>query len=110
MAAGIGAAARRLDGAEERVQLVEMELTDVVDALALDGEEQPGGTHARAFAVGAGVLYHHFVEPRLHAGARLAALPVAPIVPFDAPRDPAKADRFAFRFFPLGLRFRRRDE
>ena len=30
--AGVGAAARRLDGAEERVQLVEVELPDVVDA------------------------------------------------------------------------------
>src|ERR1019366_1276101 len=110
MAAGIGAAARRLDGAEERVQLVEVELADVVDALALDGEEQPRGTHTRTFAIGAGVLHHHFVEPRLHAGARLAALPVAPVLPFDAPRDPAEADRLALRFFPLGLRLPRGDQ
>ena len=44
--AGVGAAARRLDGAEERVQLVEMQLADVVDGLACDREQQPRGADA----------------------------------------------------------------
>ena len=40
--AGVGAAAGRLDRAEERVQLVEVELTDVVDGLRPgDREQQP---------------------------------------------------------------------
>jgi hypothetical protein len=50
--AGIRTAARRLDRPKERVQLVEMELADVVDGFAIDGEQQPGGTHARPVAVG----------------------------------------------------------
>ncbi len=81
-----------LTAAEERVQLVEVELAHVVDGLARDGEEQPGGAQARAVAVGAGVLHHHFVEPRLHAGVGLAALPVAAVVPLDPARDSAEAD------------------
>src|ERR1019366_8525603 len=60
------AAARRFDAAEEGVQFVEMQLPHVVDGLALDGEEQPGGTHARPFAVWARMLHHHLVEPCLH--------------------------------------------
>ena len=78
--AGVGAAAGRLDRAEERVQLVEVELADVVDGLAGDGEQQPGGADPRAVAVGAGVLDHHLVEPRLHPRAGFAALPVAAVV------------------------------
>ena len=93
--AGVGAAAGRLDRAEKRVQLVEVELADVVDGLAGDGEQQPGGAEPRAVAVGAGVLDHHLVEPRLHPGAGFAALPVAAVVPLDAPRDPAEADLLA---------------
>ena len=104
LAAGIGAAARRCDGAEELVQLVEVKLAHVVDRLAVDGEQQPGGAHARAFAVRAGVLHHDFVEPRFHSGAGFAALAVAAVVPFDAPRDAAEADRFALRVLPFGLR------
>jgi hypothetical protein len=50
---GIGAAARRLDRAQERVQLVEVEPAHIVDRLALDGEQQPGGAGARPVAVGA---------------------------------------------------------
>jgi hypothetical protein len=49
---GIRTAARRLDRPKERVQLVEMELADVVDGFAIDGEQQPSGTHARPVAVG----------------------------------------------------------
>ena len=41
--AGVGAAAGRLDGAQERVELVEVELAELVDGLAGDGEAQPGG-------------------------------------------------------------------
>ena len=106
--AGIGAAAGRLDGAEERVQLVEVELADVVDGLAGDGEQQPRGAQPRAVAVGAGVLDHHLVEPRLHPRAGFAALPVAAVVPLDAPRDAAEADLLALPIVALDLRVRRR--
>ena len=93
--AGVGAAAGRLDRAEERVQLVEVELADVVDGLAVDGEQQPRRADARAVAVGTGVLDHHLVEPRLHPGVGLAALPVAAVVALDAAGDAAEADLLA---------------
>ncbi len=106
--AGVGAAAGRLDRAQERVQLVEVELADVVDGLAGDGEQQPRGPDARAVAIGAGVLHHHFVEPGLHARVRLAALPVAAVVPLDPPGDSAEADLLAFPVVALHLRLGRR--
>src|SRR5205085_9053827 len=87
--AGVGPAAGRLDRAEEGVQLVEVELADLVDRLAGDGEQEPGGPDPRPLAVGAGVLDHHLVEPGLHAGVRLAPLAVAAVVPLDPPGDPA---------------------
>ena len=76
--------------------------------LAVDGEQQPRGAHARAVAVGAGVLDHHLVEPRLHARVGLAALAVAAVVPLDAPRDAAEADLLALPLVALDLRVRRR--
>ena len=48
----IGAAAGRLDGAEKRVQLVEVELADVVDGLARDSEEQSRRADPRAWQSG----------------------------------------------------------
>ncbi len=105
--AGVRAAAGRLDRAEKRVQFVEVELADLVDGLALDGEQQPGGPDARAVAIGAGVLHHHLVEPGLHPGTGFAALPVAAVVPLDAPRDSAEADLLAFRVFAFDLRLGR---
>ena len=72
-----------------------LQLADVVDGLAGDGEQQPRGADARAVAVGTGVLDHHLVEPGLHPGARFAALPVAAVVPLDPPRDAAEADLLA---------------
>ena len=93
--AGVGAAAGRLDRAEKRVQLVEVQLADVVDGLAGDGEQQPRRAQPRAVAVGAGVLDHHLVEPRLHPRVRLAALPVAAVVALDAPGDAVEADLLA---------------
>ena len=77
------------------MQLVEVELAELVDGLAVDREQQPRRAEARAVAVGAGVLDHHLVEPRLHPRVGLAALPVAPVVALDAPRDAAEADLLA---------------
>src|SRR6202034_1602424 len=105
--ARIGAAACRLDRAEERVQLVEVELADVVDGLSLDGKQQPGGADAGPLAVGTGVLHHHLVEPGLHPGVGFASLPVPAVLPLNPPRDPAEADLLAFRILALDLRLRR---
>src|SRR5213075_2502875 len=90
--ARIGAAPRGLDRAQERVQLIEMELADVVNGLARNGEQQPGCADPGAVAIGARVLDHHLVEPGLHPGACFASLPVAAVIPLDAPRDSAEAD------------------
>ena len=79
--ARVGTAPRRADRAEEAMELVEVEPADVVDRPATDGEEQPRRSEAGPVAVRAGVLDHHLVEPCLRPGARLAALPVAAVVP-----------------------------
>ena len=93
--AGAGPAPARLDRAEEGVQLVEVQLAHLLDGLSRDGEQLPGGAQPPALAVGAGVLDHHLVQPLLHAGAGLAALPVAAVVALDPPGDAAEADRLA---------------
>src|SRR5262252_1569249 len=62
LAAGIRAAAGRLERAEKRVQLVEVELAQLEDVPAGDREQQSGRANARAVAVGAGALDHHLVE------------------------------------------------
>ena len=108
--AGIGAAAGRLDGAQERVELVEIELAELVDGLACNGEAEPGGPEPRAVAVGAGVLDHHAVEPGLHPGVRLAFLPVTAVAPLDPPGDSAEADLLALPVVAASLRLRRRAE
>src|SRR5262249_60595439 len=74
---------------------------------ARNGEQTPGRTPPRALAVGADVLHHHLVEPGFHPGIRFAPLPVAAVMPLDAPRDPAEADLFAFPLAALLLGFRR---
>jgi hypothetical protein len=79
-----------------------------VDALSFNGEQQPSRADARAFAVGAGVLHHDFVEPRLHSRVGFAALPVAPVMPFNTPRDPTEADLLAIGVFALDLGVGRR--
>ena len=109
LTARVRAAAGRLDRAEECLQLVEVELPDVVNGAAADGEQQPRRPDARALAVGARVLDHHLVEPRLHLRARLAALAVAAIVALDAPGDAAEADFAALvlRRLHLGVGRRR---
>src|SRR5262249_6808954 len=106
--AGVGAAADRLDGAEERLELVEVELAEIVDRLAADGEAQPGGPDPRAVAVGAGELDHHIVEPGLHPGVGLATLAITPVATLDPPRDPAEADLLALPVAAASLRLRRR--
>ena len=97
LASGVGAAAGRLDRAEKRVQLVEVELPELVDRLAGDREQQARRAEPRAVAVGAGVLDHHLVEPRFHPRVGFAALAVAPVVALDAAGDAAEADLLALR-------------
>src|SRR3954469_11581461 len=88
---------------------VEVHVPAVVDRLAADGEERPGGAQPRAVAIGARVLDHHLVEPRFHFRVRLAALPVAPVVAFDAPRDARPADLAPFLLLAPNLRVWRGD-
>src|SRR5215471_20998778 len=57
---------RWLDGRKKHVKLVEVQLPEVVNALAVDREQQPGRTNASTFAVGASVLDHDFVQPCFH--------------------------------------------
>ena len=108
MAPGVGAAAGRLDGAEKRLQLVEVQLPDVVDGLAFDGEQQAAGPQPRPRAVGARVLDHHLVEPLLHSGVGFSALAIAAVVALDAARDAVEADFLALVVVPPYSRFGRR--
>src|SRR6185436_16328599 len=87
-----GATTRRFHGSQEGMQLVEVQLTDVVERLPADRERQAGGSDTRAVAVWARVLDHDLVEPRLHVRVRCASLAVPPVVPFDAARDAVEAD------------------
>ena len=89
LASGIGAAPCRLDRPEKRVQFVEVQLADVVDRLAADGEEQAGRAQPRAVAVRARLLDHDLVEPLLHPRVHFAALAVAAVVTLDPPCDAA---------------------
>src|SRR5262249_53656676 len=110
LASRVGTSARWLDRAEERMELVKMELPQLVNILAGDGKAEPGGPNSRALAVRASVFDHDAIEPRFHPRIRLAALAVAAIAALDAPRDSAKADLSAQPFVVVSLRFRRRDE
>ncbi len=94
------------------MQFVEVELRDVVDGPAVDGEEQPGRPKPGAAAIGTRALHHDLVEPRLHLRTALAALAVAAVVAFDAPGDPVEADVLAFPVVSpdAGLRWRRQPD
>ena len=107
---GVRAAAHWLDRAHERMQLVEVELSHVVDVLSADGEEKPRRPYPRAIAVGTGVLDHHLVEPLLHLRVRLASLPIAPVPAFDASGDAWKADLPSGPLAPRVLGARRRNQ
>jgi hypothetical protein len=96
VASGVGAAPRRLDGAEKGVELIEVHLADVVERAAGDGEQLPRPSQPRALAVRADLLDHHLVEPRFHPRVRLAALAVMAVVALDAPGDAVEADLTAF--------------
>ena len=83
--------------AEERVQLVEVQLSNVVDRLAADGEQQPRRAQTRAPLQSGHVcstitLSSHASMPRV----RLAALAVAAVVALDAARDAVEADLAPF--------------
>ena len=109
LASRVRAAPGRLHGAEERVQLVEVELSHVVDRPAADREERPGGAQPRAVAVGTRLLDHHLVEPGFHVRVRLAALAIAPIVALDTAGDavPGQLAALLVRLQPhLGVRRR----
>src|SRR5437899_553476 len=108
--ARIGAATGWLEGAKERVQLIEMQLADVVDRFACNREQQPGRSDAGAVAIGTDVLDHHLVEPSFHSRAGFASLPVTAIMALDSPRDAAEADLFAFPTIALLLRLRRHQQ
>ena len=108
LAAGVGAAARRLDRGQEALQLVEVQLAELVDVAAVDREQQARRAHARALALRARALDHHLVEPLLHPRVRLASLAVAPVVPLDPPGDAVKADLASVRTAAQHLRVRRR--
>ena len=84
--AGVGAAAGRLDGAEERVQLVEMELAEVVDRLAGDREEQPGRAHAARRCSRDRCARPSPCRATPPSRVGFAALAVAAVVALDAPR------------------------
>ncbi len=96
LAAGVRAAAGWLDGAQERMKLVEVELAELMNGLAADREAQPRGPDPCAVAVGTGVLDHHVVEPGLHARVGLAFLAVPAVAPLDPAGDSAEADLLAF--------------
>ena len=87
-----------------------MKLTHVEDGLPFDRKKQSRRTESRAVAVGADVLHHHLVEPRLHAFASLASLPVAPIVALDSARDSVEANLAADAIVAGHLRLGRRDD
>src|SRR5437763_1387134 len=89
------------------MQLIEVELAEVVDALAGDREQEPRRPQSRALAVGTGVLDHDLIEPRFHPRASLATLPVATIVSLDSPRDPMEADLAPLPLASRILRIRR---
>ena len=104
LATRISAAAGGFDRVEERVQLIEMELPDIVHVLATDRELEPRRAEPRAVAVGTGAFDHDLVEPGFHIGAGFATLPIAAIVAFDAACDSMKPDLAAF---PLTARLLR---
>src|SRR5262249_11881700 len=108
MTARVGPAPGRLDRGEKGLQLVEVELSDLVDRLSADGEERSRPAQPCAAAVGAALLDHPLVEPCLHVRVRLAALPVAAVVALDAPRDAAEADLASLVLLARHLRVGRR--
>src|SRR3954466_8804698 len=78
------------------MQLVEVQLPEIVDVPAVDGEQQSRRPHAGAIAVRASALDHDLVEPCLHARVRLASLAITPVVPLDAPCNAVKTNLAAF--------------
>ena len=81
-----------------------MQLPEIVNALAGDGEEEPRLPQAGAFAVGTRALDHYFVEPFLHPRAGFAPLAIPPVIALDTPGDALKADVLALMLVELHLR------
>ena len=92
------------------MQLIEVQVAEIVDGLAGDGEEQAGCAQPRTVAIGTGALHHDFFKPLFHACAGFAALAVTAIVPLDAARNAAETDLFAFPIVAYDLRFGRHGE
>src|SRR5262249_47618732 len=88
--ARVGAAARRLHRRQERCELVEVKLAEIVDCLSFDREFQSRRAEARAAAIRAGLFDHDLVEPGFRPRVRLPALAIATIITFYAPRDSVK--------------------
>jgi hypothetical protein len=109
MAPGVRTTAGGLHGGEKRLQLVEVELPDLEDRLAFDGEQESGRAQPRALAVRTRVLDHHLVEPLLHLRIGFTALTIPAIPALDPPRDAVEADLLAFVIVApdLGFRWRR---
>ena len=59
LASGVRAAPCGLLRAQKRMQLVEMQIANVKDALACNGEKQTRGPQPRALTIGASALHHH---------------------------------------------------
>src|SRR4029078_13524703 len=80
------------DRIDEVAQLVEVQLPDLVQGLAADGEEHARRADPRTVAVRTDVLAHHLVEPLLHSRVGLAALAVAAIPALDTRGDARETD------------------
>src|SRR5262249_15599822 len=108
--ARIGTAPGGLHRAEKIVELVEMQLTELVDGAAVDREQLSRRTKACAVAVRARAFDHHFVEPRFHARIGFAPLAVPAIPALDPPRDAGKPDLAAPLIVAARLGVRRRQD
>ena len=78
------------------MQLVEVQLSDLVNGLASNLEEQPRRRQPRALTIGTGVLHHDLVEPCFHPRVCFAALAIPSVVALDPARDAAES-HFASR-------------
>ena len=78
------------------MQFVEVKLTQVVDTLSIDGEQQSCGPEPCSIAIRTSMLHHHFVQPGLHPGTGFASLTVAPVVAFNSAGNASEPDLLGF--------------
>src|SRR6187200_2170617 len=87
-----------------------MELSEFMNALVVDREQQPRRANAGALAIGTDMVDHYLVQPLFHAGTRFAALTVPAVVALDTASDAAPADFLAFPGVALHFCLGRRNE